>query len=58
MIRAKSTAQNATKLSGIMEYGSESVLRGLKSNRLTVRVEKMFDFQFFLRGGWPFLIIA
>ena len=30
-IRAKSTAQGATKLSGVMEYGSVSVLDGLKS---------------------------
>ena len=30
----------------------------VKIDRLTVRVEKTLDFRFFLRGGWPFLIIA
>ena len=30
-IRAKTTAQNATKLSGIIKWGSASVLHGLKS---------------------------
>ena len=30
----------------------------VKIVRLTVRVEKTFDFRFFFRGGWPFLIIV
>ena len=34
MIQAKTTAQNATKLSGIIKWGSASVLHGLKSSVL------------------------